>query len=233
MRTHHTKAVCIVNHEAEAIFLLESHNLIKNAECAGHAKHTFGDNEYTTTVLFCKSASTCQHFLAINDIVVTELELIADMQTYTVQQASVCFCIVNDDIVTTYKRVNRGEDTLVTEVKEESSFFLLELSEHLLQFLVQGCLACHHTASHRIRHAPFSCSFTVHAANLRVISQTKVVIQTPCEHFLAVETHMRSEFAFQFWESKIAVRTLAVLTNRSTGRFPNFVKNVLIHTIYL
>ena len=226
VRTHHAKAVCVINQEAEAIFLLERHNLVEDAQCAGHAEHTFGDNEYATALLFGDVAGACQHFLAVHDVVVTEFVFLADMQTDTVQQTSVCLGIIYNHVVTTNQRVDGGQNALVTEVKQERSLFLLERRQTTLHLFVQGRLTGHHTATHRISHAPLGGCLCIGLTHLRMVCQTEIVIQTPAQHFLAIKAHVRSQLAFQLRESKITVRLLAVLTDRATRRFANLVKNV-------
>ena len=170
VRTHYAESVCIVNHETERILLLQRHNLVENTQRTGHTEHTFRDYEYATALFVCNLASASEHFLAIDDIVVTEFELLADMQTYTVQQARMRLCVIDYYIMAAYERINRGQYTLISEVEQERSLFLFERSKATLHLLVQGRLTGHHTTTHWISHTPLRSRFGIRLAYLGMVS---------------------------------------------------------------
>ena len=98
-------------------------------------------SHFTAAVGISLSTSAGKNLLAILDIVVTILVLAADMKADTVEQTSVALCIIDDYIMTRGKSIDRGNDSLISEVVEVSIFLLLELSEHFLQLLmVSGML---------------------------------------------------------------------------------------------
>ena len=82
-----------------------------------------------------------ENFLTILDIVVAVLVLAADVQTDTVQKAGMGLCIIHDDIVTCGKTIDCGDNSLIAEVEKEGILLLLEISEHLLKFLMESGMA--------------------------------------------------------------------------------------------
>ena len=148
------------------------------------------------------------------------------METDTVKQAGVALRIVHDDIVAGGKRINRGHDSLVAEIEKESVLLLFELGEHLLELLVETGVAGHHSGSHRIGQTILCGTLGISLAHLRMIGKPKVVVETPVEHFLAVEHHMRAEFTL---EARIHIVTeclLEILAYRATGILMDPVKYV-------
>ena len=131
----------IVNEYAEAVFLLEFDDLVENSHRTGHAEHTLGDKKHTSAAFLCFLAGSCENFLTILDIVVTILVLAADVQTDTVQKAGMGLCIIHDDIVACGKTIDCGDDSLIAEVEKEGILLLLEISEHLLKFLMESGMA--------------------------------------------------------------------------------------------
>ena len=89
-----------------------------------------------------------------------------------------------------YKRVNCRYDALISEIKLKSSLFLLESSKTAFKLFVQVCLACHHSAAHRISKTPFGGSFCIYLTDFRMICKSKIVIEAPAEDILAIEPHV-------------------------------------------
>ena len=106
MGTHHAETVGIVNENAEVVFFLECRDFIQNAQSTGHTKHAFGDEQYATALPIGLCTGFGQHFFAVHNVVVFEFDAGADMEAHTVEQASVSFRVVNDDIVTGNERVD-------------------------------------------------------------------------------------------------------------------------------
>ena len=217
VRAHGSEAVSIVDEDAERVFFLESCNLVKDAECACHAEHAFGDQQHTAALLVGNLAGIAKNTLTIDDVVVAELEALAEMQTDTVAQTSMRFRVIDNDIASANQRVDGGHNALIAEVELESSFLMLEVGQLPLQLFVESGLTGHHTAAHRIGHTPAGGAFRVGLAHLGMVGQTEVVVEAPAKHLLAVETHVRTQLAFQLRECEIAVNFLAVLPDRTTG----------------
>ena len=120
----------IVNQDAERIFLLEGSNLVENSHSSGHSEHTFSNQEHTAAVLFGHFAGSCEHFLAVFDVVMAVFVLLTKVQTDTVQKTSVALGIVNYHVVTGGQSVDSGDNSLISEVEKEGVLLLFELREH-------------------------------------------------------------------------------------------------------
>ncbi len=139
------------------------------------------------------------------------------MQADTVAQAGVGLGVIDDDVASAHQRVDGGHDALIAEVELEGGFLVLEVGQFAFQLLVEGGLAGHHAASHRIGHTPAGGTFRVSFADLGMIGQAEVVVDAPAEHLLAVEAHVGTQFAFKLRECEIAVYLFTVLPDRATG----------------
>ena len=231
VRAHHTESVCIIDHDAELILLLECCDLVEDTEGTCHTEYALCDQEHSTTLGLRLCTCLCNHSLAVDDVVVAELVLASYMQTDTVKQTCMVFSIIYDNVVTAYQSVDRRHDSLITEVELEGSLFLLECSKAALQFLVEVGLSCHHPASHRVCKAPLCSGFSISLADFRMVCESEVVVETPAEHILTVELHIWSEFALKAWECEISFSFLAVLSDRTAGRFSDSVKNICKHKV--
>ena len=210
-----SESVCIVNHETEVVFLLEGSDLVEDTERTGHTVNALCNKENATAVCISLFTRTCENFFTILDIVVTIFVFAADMQTDTVEQTSMALCIIDDYVVTCCKSVDCGNDSLISEVVEERIFLLLELREHLLKFLVISGIARQHSGAHRVCKAPFSRSFSICLANLRMICKSEVVVQAPVQDLCSVENHVRSELSLQTWIHVITVSLAEILADRA------------------
>ena len=152
------------------------------------------------------------------------------MKTDTVKKASVVLCIVYDNIVTPYKCVDGRYNTLITEVEFESSLFLLELSQTAFELFVKVSLAGHHTATHRVGKTPACSCLGVDFADLGVVGQTEIVVETPAKDILSVELHVRAQFTLESWKCEITFSFFTILADRATCRFSYSVKNVKLHS---
>jgi hypothetical protein len=74
-------------------------------------------------------------------------------------------------------------------------------------------LAAHHAGAHWVGHAELGSRLGVGFANLGVIRQAKVVVQTPGKHFLPPESHSGLNFSFKLWERKISMALFLPLAN--------------------
>ena len=151
------------------------------------------------------------------------------MEADAVQQASVALGVIHDDIVPAHEGIDRGQDALVAEIEQESGFLLLEVGEHALELLVEGRLAGHHAAAHRVGHAPAGGGLRIDLADLGMVRETQVVVQAPAQDFLPGEAHMGTELAFELRECKITVGLFAILADRTTGGTANLFENVCLH----
>ncbi len=226
MRAQQAEAVGVVDQDAELVFLLQCGDLVQDAERAGHAEHALGDQQHAAAVLLRHLAGMGEHFLAVGDVVVAVLELLADVQADAVQQAGVAFGVIDDDVVARGQRVDRGHDALVAEVVEEGVLLLLEFGEGLLELLVIAGVAAHHAGAHRVRQAPLRRRLGVRFADGRVVSQAQVVVQTPVKHRGAVEDHVGAEFALQAGIHIIAEALLEILSDGAAAVAFDSVKNV-------
>ena len=63
-------------------------------------------------------------------------------------------------------------------------------------------------------------------AYLRMIGEAQIVIQTPIEHHLPAETHVRPQLSFELRKSEITVCNPHVLTDRAARIFFETGKNI-------
>ena len=226
---HHAETVGVVDHEAEVVLLLQGHDLVQDAQGAGHAEHALGDHEDAAAAFLGHLGGAGEDAVAVLRVVVAELELVADMEADAVQQAGVALGVIDDDVVPAHQGVDRGEDALVAEVEQEGGLLLLEVGEHPLELLVEGRLAGHHPAAHRVGHAPAGGGLAVDLADLGMVRQAQVVVQAPAQDFLPGEAHVGAEFALEFGECEISVGLVAVLADGTAGGTANLFENVCLH----
>ena len=229
MGAHHAEAVGVVDHEAEAVLLLQGHDLVQDAQGAGHAEHALGDHEDAAAALLGHLGGAGEDAVAVLRVVVAELELVADVEADAVQQAGVALGVIHDDVVPAHQGVDRGEDALVAEVEQEGGLLLLEVGEHPLELLVEGRLAGHHAAAHRVGHAPAGGGLGIDLADLGMVRQAQIVVQAPAQDFLPGETHVGTELTFELGESEIAVGLLAVLADGTAGGTAYLFENICLH----
>ena len=227
--THHTESVCVVDHDAELVFLLESCDLVEDSKSTCHAVHAFCDEEDSTTLLFSFLTCPCNDSLTILDVVMTIFILASYVESDTVKQTCMRLSIIHYHIVTAYERIDSRYDTLISEIELEGSFLLLESCKTAFKFLMEMGLSCHHSASHRVCKPPPGSCFSICLTDFRMICKTEVVVEAPAEYVLTVESHVRAKFAFKARKCEISFRLLFILTDRSTGRFSYSVKNVCKH----
>ena len=137
------------------------------------------------------------------------------MKTDTVEQTSVALCVIDDYIMTRGKSIDRGNDSLISEVIEEGILFLLELSEHFLQLLMVSGIARQHSGAHRVSKTPLCGSFSIRFTHFRMVCKSEVVVQTPVQDLFSVENHVRSEFALKTRVHIIAVSLVEILADRT------------------
>ncbi len=198
----------------------------------GHAEHALGDHEDAAAAFLGHLGGAGEDAVAVLRVVVTELELGADMEADTVQQAGVTFGIIDDDVVTAHQGIDRGQDALIAEVEQECGFFLLEIGEHPLELLVEDRLAGHHAASHRVGHTPAGGGLGIDLADLGMVREAQVVVQAPAQDFLPGEAHVGTEFAFEFGKCEITVSLVAILADGAAGGTAYFLKNICLHSSY-
>ena len=100
MLSEETEAVSVVDHYAEAVFLLESSDLVELSESSGHSIYALCDEENSASVGISLGAGLGENLLAILDVVVAVFVLAAEMETDTVKQTGVALGIIDNDIVT-------------------------------------------------------------------------------------------------------------------------------------
>ena len=220
------ETVSIIYHYAEIVFLLESADLVEFAECAGHSIYAFGDEQHSAALFVSLGAGPCEHLLAVFDVVVAIFVFAAHVQTYAVHKAGVALCVIYDDVVTGGQSVYGREYALITEVEQECVLLLLEVGEDFFEFLVIAGVTGHHSGTHRIGKTPIGCTLRISFADLRMVCESKIVVETPVEHLLAVEDHVRTEFSLETRIHVIAESLLEVLADRAAGIFRDSVENV-------
>ena len=87
-------------------------------------------------------------------------------------------------------------------------------------------MSSHHTGSHRIGQTILCSTFRISLAHFRMIGKSKIVVEAPIEHFLAVEHHMRAEFTLEARIHIVTERLLEILAYRATGILMDPVKYV-------
>ena len=224
--SHHAETVGIVYHDAEIVFLLQFHNLVENAECAGHAVYAFSDKKHSAACLFTDFQSPLYGLLAFFYIVMRIHHALALVQAAAVDKARMGFRVVDNHIVTRAKRVDGGNDALIAEIEQERIFLLLEIGKLPFHALVQRSMAAHHTASHRIGQTPPCSSLSVHLPYFGMVRKAEVVVQAPTQDFLAVESHVRAYLPFQFRIHEIAESPFSVLPERTSRILLDPVENI-------
>ena len=230
VRAEKAEAMGVVNQYTERIFLLESDYLIQFTEGSGHTVNTLSDQQDTTAVLISLSASAGKNLLAVNHIVVAVFVLAADMEADSVQQAGMALGVIDYDIMATRQSVDSRDDTLITEVVEESVLLLLEVGEYLLELLMVAGVSRHHPGSHRICKTPIGSSLRVSLADLRMVGQAKIVVKGPVKHRDTVEGHVGPQLTLETGIHVITETLLEILANRATGISLDPVENITIHS---
>ena len=134
--------------------------------------------------------------------------------------------IIYDNVVPVHEGVYGGNYTLVSEVEQEGILLLLEIGEFPLELLVEGSVAGHHAASHRVCEPPFRRCFRVGLPYFRMIGKPEIIVETPAEDFFPAEFHVRSDFPFEFRVHVISESFLSVLSERTARVSRNSVKNI-------
>ena len=221
----------VVNQDAEAVFLLQLHDAREVTQSTRHAVHTLGDDEDAATRLFHHLSCHLKFFLKVVHVVVAVFIFVAKMQTDAVEQTSVCLVVINDNVVGTGQRVDSGNDALIAKIEKICGLFLLKISQFLLKMLVHTGLSRHHTGTHRSGETPSGGTLGINLTDSWMVGQTQIIVQAPAKHFLAVENHAGTQFAFQTGKRKITVSTLTVLPDRTTRIFCYSFKNVHFYRI--
>ena len=226
MLTEETEAVGVVDEDAEIELLLKGNDLVELAKSTGHAVNALGDEEHAAAVLVGLLAGAGEDLLAVRHVVVAIFVLAAYMEADAVQKAGVTLGVIDDDVVTRGEGVDGRNDTLIAEIVQEGVFLLLELRELALESLVIAGVARHHTRAHRIREAPLCGGLGIGLADLRMVGQSEIIVETPVEHRHAVESHMRAELTLETRIHIVAESLLEILSDR-TSRVPfDSVKNI-------
>ena len=224
--THNAHTVGIVDKDAEVELLLQSNNLVQRTEVAFHTVDTFGSHQYAAALLLGQSSGLSQLLAQALDVVVLIFETLGTRHAETVDQAGVSLAVIDDDIAQADNGIKDTDLTLIAEVEQVAVFFVRVLAQHSLNLLVQSRVTRHHTGTHRISQTPAACTFLVGGAHLRIVGQTQVVVKAPVQDLLAVERHLGTQLAFELREIKIAIGQLAILSQRTAGRFFDSFKNI-------
>ena len=230
--SHGAEAVRVVYHQAELEVFLQRHDVLQVAQVARHAEHAFGDDEDAAALFFGQCGGMFKLFAQAFHVVVLVHEAFAHVQAQAVHDAGVGFGVVHNHVLAAHQRVDDGEHGLVAEVDQVGCRTLDESCQAVFQLDVPLGLAGHHAGAHGSRHAELCRGFGIRLAHFRVVGQAEVVVQTPVQHFLAVELHVRAYFAFEDGEHEIAVRFASVLTEIAF-RFLQSVKNIYHRIIYV
>ena len=166
-------------------------------------------------------------------VVVTVNETLALVQTQTVDNAGVSLGIVNDNVAGREQAVDDRKHALISEVEQESVLLAYECGKLALQLLVILGLTAHHAGTHRGRHSELCSAFGIGLAYFGVVCQSKIVVKAPVQHHLAAEAHVRAYFSLEFGECEVAVDTLHVLADRTSGISFQTIKNIYHKYCYL
>ena len=224
--THRTEAVGIVDQQAEVEVLLHGHDLVELAQVALHAEDALGDDQHAAVLLLGQRRGVLQLQAQRLHVVVAVDEALALVQAQAVDDAGVGLGIVDDDVTRREQAVDDREHTLVAEVEQEGILLADEGGQLALELLVVFGLTAHHAGAHRGGHAELGGTLGIGLADLGVVGQAEVVVQTPVEHHLAPEKHMGADLALEFREGEIAVGIRHVLTDRSARIFLEAFKNI-------
>ena len=218
----------VVNQDTELVFLLKGHYLVQNAESTGHTVYSLGNQQHTAAGLLADLESALDGLLALLDIIVRIHHPLAHVQTAAVDEAGMGLGVVNNHVVTVHKSIDSGYDALISEIEEESVLFLLKLGELSLQSLVKGRLPGHHPGAHGIGKTPAGRGLSVYLADLGMVGQSEIVVETPAENLMTVESHSGSYLALQFGKCEISVTSCAVLSERTSLVLVYSFKNIHI-----
>jgi hypothetical protein len=152
------------------------------------------------------------------------------VQPKAVNDAGMTFRIIDNDIVPAAQYINQAYHTLVAIIQQYGIFFLNKGRQLLLQLFVYVAVAAHHPRTHGGCQAICGGRLSVNFSHFRVIGQSKVIVETPHNHFFPAEFHAAANRALQFGERKISMRTGSVLANGAIV-FLNPFENVS-HSFY-
>ena len=225
---HRAESVGIVHQQTERELLLQRHDLVQFAAVALHAEDALGDDQHAAALLFSQFGGVFQLQAQRLHVVVGVHEPLALVQTQTVHDAGVRFGIVNHHVERTRREqaVDDRDHALIAEIEQEGVLLAYEGGQLAFQLLVIFGLAAHHAGTHRSRHAELGRTPGIGFAHLRMIGEAQIVIQTPIEHHLPAETHVRPQFSFELRKSEITVCHPHVLTDRAARIFFETGKNI-------
>ncbi len=127
--------------------------------------------------------------------------------------------------MTTTQCIYRTHNALVTVVKQNGILLIFNLRKLLFQLFMVITIATHHAGPHWQCQSKFLCCFCIHFTYFRMTRQTKIIIETPYNHFLAAKFHTAVYFTLQFWKSKITMRSVTMLSDRTVMFYQTF-KNI-------
>ena len=120
---HGTKTMCVINQQTEIKLFLEFHDLFQLALIAAHTKNAFRDDQNAPGVPSTSSVAL-RIWVSKFSISLWRKTKLTLVQSHSVNDAGMAFCVIDNDIMTTTYTVNGTHDTLVTVVKQESVFLL-------------------------------------------------------------------------------------------------------------
>ena len=133
-------------------------------------------DEDSPAVLLRRLFGPLELLLEVGHVVVAELELLAQVQAYAVEQAGVRLGVIKDDVVHAGDGVYRAHDALIAEIEEERVFLFLEVGEHLLEPLVLAGVAGEHAGAHGIGQAVLRRGFGVRLADFGMVREAEIVV---------------------------------------------------------
>ena len=197
--------MCVVDQQAEVEFLFQVSDFTHLALHTAHTEYAFGNHQDTAAQFVGFPGSYFQFLFAVLGVVVAEFQAFGVRHADGVHDRSMAVGVVHHHVVAVQQAVDGRHDALVTVVDHATVFLVYELGQFLFQLFVVFGLSGHYACAHRVSHAVFGSGFRVGFAHLGVIGQSEVVVQTPAQHFFAVEHHAGTDLAFQLGEQIIAL----------------------------
>ena len=123
--------------------------------------------------------------------------------------------VIDNHIMAAHQCLNGTLTPLITEVEQEGILFLHEVREVLLQFFMKLGLPTHHARPHGISHSPILGCIGVRFADIRMVGQSEVIVDTPNQHFFPPKHHPIGDVALKLGEGEIPVGILGMLAKWS------------------
>ncbi|MNF01256.1 hypothetical protein D3C80_2002270 [compost metagenome] len=91
------------------------------------------------------------------------------VQTQTIQDTCMAFCIIYDYVMTGYDSINCRHHTLVAKVQQHSIFFTYMLCKFFFQLIMVIRVTTHHTGTHRVSQTVFCSGIGIRFSDFRMI----------------------------------------------------------------